>query len=88
MNAAADERIRQGSADEVRHRIYVGTDGFDDFPLSDIFIAPTIFYIASMLIVDENSELSDKLFERYSHAMTKLLSALPFEHTEIADVYG
>lgn len=59
----------------------------EDFPLSQVFVSSAVYYVASMLIADENAEFSDKLFERYSMRMTDIYSALPSESQKIKNVY-
>lgn len=64
-----------------------GCDIFGDFPLLDRFVTPAVYYVASMLITDENTELSDKFFGLYEKSMTDMYSALPLTHGQILDAY-
>lgn len=88
QNAKLDEILRSSHGEKIKHRVYIGTDGYDEFPLSDVFLTAAVMYSASMLVLDENAELSDKLFDRYTVAMTELCGRLPLEHTDVANVYG
>ena len=57
------------------------------FPLSDAFISSAVFYLASMLVFDENPEMSDKLFDKYTSRMAELYSNLPAGIEKIKNVY-
>ena len=59
----------------------------EDFPLSDIFASSAVYYIASMLIFDENPEFSDTIFERFSARMADIYAALPWDKGSIKNIY-
>lgn len=42
----------------------------DAFPLLARFAAPAALYLASMLILDDDQDMADKLFERYSDSIS------------------
>lgn len=48
----------------------------EDFPLCDELIHPATLYVASMLVIDENSELSEKLYDQYCDSMATLAASL------------
>lgn len=47
-----------------------------EFPLSAPFAPTAGFYLAAMLILDEDVELSDKLYDRYCDGMASITSQL------------
>lgn len=58
------------------------------FPLSDAFLSPASALLASMLVIEENPELSDRL-ERMSRNMTDSLRAsIPFSLETIVNRYS
>ena len=57
----------------------------DEFPLCDALCAPAASYLASMLTVDENPALSERLYEEYCDAIA-LLGA-ECSCSAISDVY-
>ena len=57
------------------------------FGLSDVFVTPAQHYLAAMLVMDENEDLSDRFFELYTDGITALLSALPCSAESITDRY-
>lgn len=59
-----------------------------DFPLSDRLVPLAAAYLAAMLVLDENEELSDKLFERYCDGMSTLCAGIPAVSEKITDIYG
>ena len=60
----------------------------ETFPLCDPFVPPAEYFLASMLAIDENEELSDRLFERYTDAMASIEDSLPARPLSISDRYG
>ncbi len=59
----------------------------DPFPLADRFAGAVIEYLASALILRQNSELSDAFFSRFSHAVTAITAEIPAEKQRILDKY-
>ena len=59
-----------------------------DFPCADRFANAASMYLAAMLVIDENIELSDKLFERYCDIMATIHSEIPAKIEKIAQKYG
>ena len=58
-----------------------------DVPLSPRFAPAVAFYLASMLIADENPELSDTLFDRFCDAMSTIKASIPSVKSAIRNVY-
>ena len=58
------------------------------FPLSDVFIPAATYYLAAMLVLDENERLSDKLFELYADEMATIQSSFPAKNGKTLDRYG
>ncbi len=65
--------------------VYLSLDG--EFPCADRFANPAAFYLAAMLIIDDNSELSDKLFDKYCDSMARIQSSIPSKIEKIAQKY-
>ena len=59
----------------------------EDFPFVDRFVTATSYYLASMLVIDENAELSDKLFGMFCDSMTQITSEIPAISESLIDVY-
>ena len=59
----------------------------DDFPLADDFIIPATYYLAAMLVLDENEALSDRFFDRYIDGVAQISLSLPMTTEKIADRY-
>ena len=59
------------------------------FPLCDRFVSAATFYLASLLIIDENEELSDFFYEKYCDSMASIASETPKTATltKIKNVY-
>jgi hypothetical protein len=45
-------------------------------------------YLAAMLVLSEDAELSDKLFSRYCDAMSRAVSEIPMVSGKTVDRYG
>lgn len=58
-----------------------------DFPLSDRFASAAAFYLASLLIIDENDELSDAFYDKYCDSMSAIASEIPSSVTKTKNVY-
>ena len=48
-----------------------------DFPLCDRFVGVAAFYLASLLIIDANEQLSDSFFERFCDGMATISAEIP-----------
>ena len=59
----------------------------EEFPLSDRFAGAAAFYLASLLIIDANEELSDSFYEKYCDGMSAISSSIPATVRKIKNVY-
>ena len=59
-----------------------------DFPFSEELISPATYYLAAMLSLDENEELSDRLFDRYIDGVATVAMSLPASLHPIKDCYN
>ena len=59
----------------------------EDFPCAPRFSSACCIYVAAMLVLDENSELSDKLYDKYSDMMATISSGIPSFVENISDRY-
>ncbi len=66
--------------------VAIGLD--EPFPLTERLVPAAAAYLAAMLVLDENEELSDKLYGRYCDMMATLCSSIPGASEAITDVYG
>jgi hypothetical protein len=76
--------LSSGSATEFS-RTFLPLDG--EFPLLERFASAAAKYLAAMLIIDEDSELSDKLYDMYCDSMATLQSQLPSVIEKIVNKY-
>ena len=58
-----------------------------DFPLSDRFAPAAAYYMAAMLILDEDPELYEKLFDRWCQDFAAISAEIPFVKGSTVDVY-
>ncbi len=58
-----------------------------DFPLLERFSAPASLYLASMLIADEDSERSERLFEKYCDSISSVAAHICGKSESITDKY-
>ncbi len=87
VGASDKEYRRANSLDEQPSFNPVNIALENDFPLDKRFYSAAIQYLASMLIIDENSELSDKLFERYCDSISAISLEIPSQTGSILDMY-
>ncbi len=65
--------------------LYLDLDSL--FPLADRFAPAAAYYMAAMLILDEDTELYETLFERWCDALAAISAEIPFVKGSTADVY-
>lgn len=58
------------------------------FALAEVFTAPAEYYLAAMLVLDENEEMSERFFSLYTDAISTLLDSLPCAVESIRDRYS
>ena len=58
-----------------------------EFPLADRFAPAASYYMAALLVLDEDVELYEKLFDRWCDALASISAEIPFVKGSIADVY-
>lgn len=57
------------------------------FPLSDALAPAATYYLAAMLVADENEKLSDRLFTLYTDSISAIVTTLPCEICPVEDRY-
>ncbi len=57
------------------------------FPLVPALVPAATFYLAAMLVIDENDVLSDKLFDLYTDSVATLAASLPTSSEQIINKY-
>lgn len=60
----------------------------ESFPLSDRFAGAVTAYLASILLIDENTILSDKFYDRFCMAVTAITGEIPAETEKILERYS
>ncbi len=86
--AALDRAYRRafGMTEAVKiNDLYIDLDS--EFPLADRFAPAAAYYMAAMLILDEDTELYEKLFDRWCDSLATISAEIPFVKGSIADVY-
>ena len=85
---ALDERIRKAEGLEPTSYfspVFVFIEA--EFPLCEKLVAPAVFYLAAMLVIDDDPELSDKLYERYCDTITEATMNYPCQNEKIGNKY-
>lgn len=59
----------------------------EDFPMSVRFSPAAAYYVASMLVMEENPDLADRLYARYSDALSHVRAGIPMVISEISNKY-
>ncbi|MBE6529242.1 MAG: hypothetical protein E7680_01400 [Ruminococcaceae bacterium] len=57
------------------------------FPLSDVFLGIVPFALASLLVIDEDTELSKQYYSRYLAGLAEIRRMIPASTEPIADRY-
>ena len=71
---------------EELSRLYLNLS--DTFPLLDSLLPAAALYLAAMLVIDEDEELYEKIYEQYCDVISKLQSGFSFELESIEDLYS
>ena len=66
--------------------VYMGLE--ESFPLLSSLAPAAAYYLAAMLVIDDNVELSDKLYEKYCDSMSRLCESIPAVSERICDRYN
>lgn len=67
------------------HEVWIPLD--EDFPLLERFASVAAKYLAAMLVLDEDGELSDRLYEMYCDGISLIRSELPYAVEKIVNKY-
>ena len=65
--------------------VYLPLD--NDFPLLSRFASAAALYLAAMLIIDDEQDFSDKLYERYCDRISSICSTVPAVAEKIKNKY-
>ena len=65
-------RVANGEGEQLPFaKVFLELDSI--FPLSDIFLPAAEYYLAAMLAIDENEELCDRYFAKYTDALASIV---------------
>ncbi len=67
------------------HKVFLPLDS--DFPLSDRLAPAAGYYLAALLILDEDPDRSDELYDKYADAMCAIRAELPASLHPIKNQY-
>ena len=70
---------------KASHPLWIALES--EFPLCARLASAAAFYLAAMLVIDYDEELSDKLYDRYCDSVSVISSAIPFEIESIINRY-
>jgi hypothetical protein len=85
---ALDSKIRKAEGLEAASSfspVYLFLES--NFPLCEKLASPAVFYLAAMLVIDDDPELSDKLYERYCDLITEATMSLSYQSEKIENKY-
>lgn len=86
--AKADQRYRAAHAQQAATpSISAYVELSSAFALCDVFAPTATYYLAAVLVMDENEEMSEKFFALYSDSLSKILSDLPMVTNATKDCY-
>lgn len=58
------------------------------FPLCDAFVSAATYYLASMLVMEENERMGDRIFALYADEIASIEASLPATARSITDRYS
>lgn len=83
-DAALRRIMGKGVAKEF-NEVYLSLD--NDFPLLSRFASAAALYLAAMLIIDDEQDFSDKLYDRYCDKIASICSTVPALSEKIRNKY-
>ena len=89
QNADLDKATRRMLGEASQHDFsaaYIELE--DEFPLLERFAPAAALYLASMLVMEDFEDLSDRLYDRYCDLVSRFCEAVCLENSPITDVYG
>ena len=87
--AAQDQRYRKAHGMEAAAVPTVAyADLTEDFAFCDALVLPATYYLAAMLVADENEALCERFFALYTDSIARLQAELPLTSEQIADRYN
>ena len=88
MSKATDSKIRKANglpAAASFNPVYLFLE--DNFPLCDQLVPAAIFYLAAMLVIDDDSELSDTLYDKYCDMISDIIMDLSCQNGKVTQNY-
>ena len=85
---SADSTLRKflgKAAAHISDSVYLPLDS--EFPLLPRFSGIAALYLAAMLILDDNSALSDSLYDKYCDAVSSVYASIESVAESVKDVY-
>ena len=67
-----DKKLRKEKGEEQPSFSAVHAPLDSEFPLSDCFVSTAALYLAAMLVIDENQELSDSIYDKYCDSIASI----------------
>ena len=83
---AALRRLHGEAQIKYTDSVYIGLA--EPFPMLPALAHAAAYYLAAMLVIDDDSELSDKLYEKYCDSMSRLCESIPAVSERICDRYN
>ena len=83
---AALRRLYGQAQVQYSDSVYMGLE--ESFPMLPALAPAAAYYLAAMLVIDDDTELSDKLYEKYCDSMSKLCESIPAVSERICDRYS
>ena len=88
-NTALDDKYRAAVGAGPKTAVcHVFASDEEAFPLLPRFSSAAQYYLASMLIADEDDARSDGFFDKFCTAMADIMAEIPAVSSAIVDVYG
>ena len=87
-NCALDDRYREIfglGARQYTRSVFVDLEA--EFPFAERFVSAAGYYLASALVIDDDEELADKMYDKFSIAMSKIISEIPAVSESIIEIY-
>ena len=78
-------RCAHGETQKSFNSVFLSLDS--DFPLSEMFCTAASYYLAAMLVFDDDADLSDRLYDKFCDSISRIRCTVPALCENITDRY-
>lgn len=79
-------RVSRGYDEQPNFSEYI-IEIYDEFPLCDRFVFPSVMYVSSIILMDVDEKRSDDYYDKYATSVSQIISELPSRQLKTIEKY-